>query len=129
MEHRHISLRVTTARHSERSPEVEVNNRLRRHHPGHHYVLSPLNEFHVDRPNGRRLCLIAEVVGPSILEVKSAAEHGMLPIEAAQNITAQLALGLSYVHSYSVVHGGQISPMHRLLIRSRKRSLTLLMPR
>ena len=50
--------------------------------------------------------MVSEVARLSILEVKEAAEHGMLPIEAAQNITAQLALGLSYVHACGVIHGG-----------------------
>ena len=76
------------------------------HHPGRPFVLSPLNEFYINGPNGRHLCLVSEVAGPSILEVKEAAEHGMLPIEAAQNITTQLALGLSYVHACGVIHGG-----------------------
>lgn len=108
VENRYVSLKVITARHSKLSPEVDVRNRLRcgdRHHPGHPFVLSPLNEFYIDGPNGRHLCLVSELAGPSILEVKMAAEHGMLSIEAAQNITAQLALGLSYVHSCGVIHG------------------------
>ena len=109
VEDRYVSLKVITARQSELSPEVDVRNRLRCgdwHHPGRPFVLSPLNEFYIDGPNGRHLCLVSEVAGPSILDVKTAAEHGMLPIEAAQNITAQLALGLSYVHSCGVIHGG-----------------------
>ena len=109
VEKRYVSLKVTTARYSELSPEAKIRNCLRfgdLHHPGRPFVLSPLHEFYIDGPNGRHLCLVSEVAGPSILEVKEAAEHGMLPIEAAQNITAQLALGLSYVHSCGVIHGG-----------------------
>ena len=109
VEDRYVSLKVTTARHSELSPEAKIRNRLRcgdLHHPGRPFVLSPLNEFYVDGPNGRHLCLLSEVAGPSILEVEEAAEHGILPIEAARNITAQLALGMSYVHSCGVIHGG-----------------------
>lgn len=131
VENRYVSLKVIIARHSERSKEVDVRDRLRcgdQHHPGRPYVLSPLNEFHISGPNGRHLCLVNEVAGPSILDVKSAAEHSMLPIEAAQNVTAQLALGLSYVHSCGIVHGGQKSPMHRLSTRPSKRSFTLLTP-
>ncbi len=110
MQNRYVSLKVITARHSEPSPEVDVRKRLRRgdrHHPGRSFVLSPLNEFHISGPNGRHLCLVSELAGPSISDVKTAAEHGMLPIEAAQKITAQLALGLSYVHSCGIIHGGQ----------------------
>ena len=123
VENRYVSLKVITAERSERSIEVDVRNRLRcgdQHHPGRPFVLSPLDEFHVSGPNGRYLCLISEVTGPSILEVKSAGEHGMLPIETAQNVTVQLALGLSYIHSCGIVHRGQKSSMHRLSTRSSK---------
>ncbi len=109
MQNRYVSLKVITARYSEPSPEVDVRKRLRcgdRHHPGRSFVLSPLNEFHISGPNGRHLCLVSELAGPSISEVKTAAERGVLPIEAAQKIIAQLALGLSYVHSCGIIHGG-----------------------
>lgn len=109
VENRYVSLKVTTAKHLELSPEAKIRNRLRcgdLHHPGRPFVLSPLHGFYIDGPNGRHLCLVSEVAEPSIFEVKEAADYGMLPIEAAQNITAQLALGLSYVHSCGVIHGG-----------------------
>ena len=110
VENRYVSLKVLTARHSELSREVDIRKRLRcgdPNHPGRPLVLSPLTEFWIDGPNGQHLCPVSEVVGPNILEVKNAAEHGMLPIEAAQDITAQLALGLSYIHSCGIIHGGQ----------------------
>ena len=109
VQNRYVSIKVLTARHSEQSREVDIRRRLHcgdRHHPGRPFVLSPLTEFYIDGPNGRHLCLVSEVVGPSIWDVKNATEHDMLPIEDAQDITAQLALGLSYIHSCGIVHGG-----------------------
>ena len=109
IDNRYVSLKVLTARHSELSREIDIRNRLRcgdPHHLGRQFILSPLTELWIDGPNGHHLCLVSEVVGPSILEVKNAAEHGMLPIEAAQNIIAQLALRLSYLHSCGTVYGG-----------------------
>ena len=109
VENRYVSLKVIAASHSKMSPETDVRNRLSRgdrHHPGRRFVLSSLDEFYIDGPNGRHLCLVSEVAGPSILDVRSAAGHELLSIETAQNITAQLALGLSYIHSCGVVHNG-----------------------
>ena len=109
MENRYVSLIVLTERHSAASPEVDMKKRLGcgdRHHPGRPFILSPLIEFYIDGPDGHHLCLVSEVVGPSILEVKNAADHGMLLFEAAQDVTAQLALGLSYRHSCGILHGG-----------------------
>lgn len=48
---------------------------------------------------------MSEVVGSTIVEAKEATEHDMLPLKAARNVTAQLALGLSYIHSCGVLHG------------------------
>ena len=104
-----VSLKIITARHSDSSPEIDVRNRLScgdLHHPGRSYVLSPLNEFHITGPNGHHLCLVSELTGPSISEVKTAGEYGMLPIEAAQSITAQLALGLNRIYSYGIIYRG-----------------------
>ena len=109
IENRYVSLKVLTSRYSELSREVDIRKRLDcgdGHYPGRPFILSPLTEFYIDGPNGRHLCLVSEVVGPSILEVKNAAEYGMLPIEAAQDITAQLALGLSYIYSCGILYGG-----------------------
>lgn len=106
MENRYVSLKVTAAKHSELSPEAKIRNRLRcgdLHHPGRPFVLSPLHEVYIDGPKGRHLCLVSEVARPSIFEVKESADYSMLPVEAAQKITAQLALGLNYVHFCGVI--------------------------
>ena len=111
IERRYVSLKIIMAQESQLSLEAEIQNRLRcgdQYHPGRPFVLSLLDEFYIDGPNGRHQCLVTEVVGPSMLAVKSlAAEHDLLPVEIARKITAQLALGLAYVHSCGVIHGGQ----------------------
>ena len=69
--------------------------------------MSLLDEFSIEGPNGQHKCIVSEVVGASIFEAKEAAEYDMLPIKTARNITAQLSLGLAYIHSCGVLHGGQ----------------------
>jgi len=109
LENRYVSLKVIKANSSQSSLEAEVEKSLRcgdPHHPGRPFVLSRLDEFYIDGPNGHHRCLVTEVVGPSILDVKEATEHGLLSIDTARKITAQLALGLAYIHSCGIVHGG-----------------------
>lgn len=108
-ENRYVSLKVVTAAASELSSEAKIRHHLRQgnpFHPGRKFVLSLLDDFWIDGPNGRHQCLVSEVVGSTIVEAKEATEHGVLPLKAARKITAQLALGLSYIHSCGVLHGG-----------------------
>lgn len=106
---RFVALKFITASRSKLNSEVQIRNRLRcgnMRHPGRSFVLSPLDEFYVDGPNGRHECLVNEVTGPAISEVKEGTKHELLPVEIAKKFTAQLAFGLAYVHSCGLVHGG-----------------------
>ena len=109
IENRYVSLKVITAAASGSSQEAKIRHRLRQgnlDHPGYQFVLPLLDDFWIDGPNGQHQCLVSEVVGSGIAEEKEAAEDGMLSRETARNITAQLALGLSYIHSRGILHGG-----------------------
>lgn len=107
---RYVSLKILKAQNSKSCSEATIRALLRegnQNHPGHSYVLTLLDEFHCDGPNGRHQCLVSDVTGPSVMEVKEATEGEMLSVETAQNITAQLALGLTFIHSCGIVHGGK----------------------
>ena len=45
------------------------------------------------------------VTGPIISEVREIKENEMFSIEAARNMIAQLASGLTFIHLCNVVHG------------------------
>ena len=52
----------------------------RRDHPGYNHVLRMLEEFHVDGPNGRHICIVSDVVGPNaayIAEAIRTADQGL----------------------------------------------------
>ncbi len=109
IDNRYVSLKVVTAAASKLNSEAKIIHRLRQgnaDHPGRNFVLSSLDEFSIEGPNGRHQCLVSDVVGSSITEAKEATEHGMLPVKTARGIAAQLALGLAYIHSCDVRHGG-----------------------
>ena len=111
---RYVSLKIIAAAVSELSLEKKIRHHLRQgklNHPGHNFVLTLLDDFWIDGPNGQHQCLVSEVVGSHIKEAKEVAEHEVLPLKTACSITAQLALGLSYIHSHGILHGGQRFPI------------------
>lgn len=124
-EERYVSLKVITAAASMSSSEAKIRDHLRRSnldHPDRSFVSSLLDDFWIDGPNGRHQCLVNELVGSTLLEAKEASKTGMLPLEVGRAITPQLALGLDYIHSHGILHGGQslfsslqISPVLDLL--------------
>lgn len=108
-ENRYVSLKVIAAAASASSSEVKIRHHLRKsslEHPGRKYVLALLDDFWIDGPNGRHQCLVSEVVGSTIVEAKKIDVHEMLPLETARAITPQLVLGLDYIHSHGILHGG-----------------------
>ena len=109
MKSRYVSLKVITAASSGSNPEAKISHHLREgnlNHPGRDVVSDLLDDFWFDGPNGRHLCLVGEVLGSSIVEAKEESTHSLFPLKTARNITAQLALGLSYIHSCGVLHRG-----------------------
>jgi len=113
LKNRYVALKVITAEVSELTSEAKIRRHLHRanpSHPGYSFILSLLDEFLIDGPNGRHLCLVSEVAGASIGRFKEATRLHMLPIQTARDVTPQLALGLAYIHSCGILHGGLFSP-------------------
>ncbi|PWY94617.1 SR protein-specific kinase Dsk1 [Aspergillus sclerotioniger CBS 115572] len=105
---RYVALKVLDAASSENHSESKILRHLRSgkvDHPGRAYVSSLLDEFTIDGPNGRHLCIVSEAAGCSIAQSKDASLTWMFPVNVARAITAQLLMGLDYIHSSGVVHG------------------------
>ena len=104
-----MSLKVTTAAASESNSEVKISHHLcggNLDHPQRNIISELLDNFWIDGPNGRHLCLVDEVFGSSIAEAKEESKTMLLPLKTARNVAAQLSLGLSYIHSRGILHGG-----------------------
>ena len=109
IEDRYVSLKIITAAASKLNLEAKIRHRLRQgnvDHPGQSFILSLLDEFSIDGPNGRHRCTVSEVVGTNIADAKEMYESEMLPLETARKITAQITSGVAYIHSCGIVHGG-----------------------
>ena len=74
---------------------------------GGEFVVSLLDEFEVQGPNGLHRCVVTELLGPTVKAIKSCSENaGLLPLEIGRRIIVQCAKGLAFLHSHGIVHGG-----------------------
>ena len=108
---RYVALKVVVAETSMNSSE----SRILRHlfldsggdHSGKQFITCILNEFYIDGPNGRHLCLVSEPARCSVADSKEASLKWMFPLEIARAIAAQSILGLQAIHARGVIHGGK----------------------
>ena len=76
-------------------------------HPEREYVSSLLDEFVINGPNGRHLCFVSEAAGYSVAQSKETSLTWKFPPNVARAVSAQVILGLNYIHSCGVVHAGK----------------------
>jgi serine/threonine-protein kinase SRPK3 len=109
---RYVVLKILAARLSRDCPEVEILRRLRssKESVGKAFVMSMLDHFWIDGPNGHHLCVVSEVGGPSIKQFNECpgltSGSRRLRGEVARKVALQATEGLAYIHSTGTVHGG-----------------------
>lgn len=109
---RYVALKILAARVSRDCPEVDILRRLKlgSEMKGKAYVMSMLDHFWIDGPNGKHLCVVSEVAGPSIKQFNDCPGQSSgsrrLRAAIARNVALQVTEGLSYIHSTGTVHGG-----------------------
>ena len=86
-----------------------LKNTERGDHPGYKHVLRMLDEFYVNGPNGRHMCIVSDVLGPNASDVADAYTNHRPSGQVARSISRQLLLAVDYLHQAGVVHGGKIS--------------------
>jgi serine/threonine-protein kinase SRPK3 len=120
LESRYVALKILMASASQKSHESDILRKLgarKVDHPGRPFVLSLLDNFCFQGPNGRHLCVVTEFAGCSVAQSKEAGLTWKFPLVAARSIAAQTLLGLSYIHSCNIVHGGKSSKERMPLLR------------
>jgi serine/threonine-protein kinase SRPK3 len=109
---RYVALKILAARLSRDCPEVEMLRRIKEapDHGGKPYVMYMLDHFWINGPNGKHLCVVSQVGGPSIKRFNDCPgqSSGTRRLRAlvARKVALQVTVGLAYIHSTGIVHGG-----------------------
>lgn len=111
IEGEYVALKIFTAEASKTTNEHNIRAHLvsksNPQHPGHAFIASSFGWFNFTGPNGYHLCLVDEVVGCNLGKCKQLGlPTWTFPIKASRAILAQVILGLSYLHSLGICHGG-----------------------
>lgn len=105
---------------------------------GNAYIVTLLDEFYIEGPNGRHRCLVMELLGPSLDSVindcnfvplgQPATSEHRLDSDVILRVSKQLLSTLVTLHERGIAHGGKtLSPSTRavfILFVSKGRSLT-----
>lgn len=103
-ENRHVALKVVrSATHYTETAvdEIKLCQKIATAdptHPGHAHVVSLLDQFEHEGPNGKHVCMVFEVLGENLLGLIKRHEHKGIPIAVVKQITRQILLGLDYLH-------------------------------
>ncbi len=102
-ESRYVALKVVAADYSETYEELPAIATLLEQFPD--LFLAELERFHVDSPNGRHLCQIFPVLGPTLHPLTDVF-HRLYP-EIALDWCRQLVHAVEVMHSHGLCHGGE----------------------
>ena len=106
----YVAVKIIVAEASKTSSESQILRHLSNSLPnpgGKRYFGPLLDEFNIDGPNGRHLCLVSEPARCSVADSKEASMNWMFPMTIARAVAAQAILGLDDLHNSGVVHGGR----------------------
>lgn len=114
-----VAMKIIVSEYSKETlgTEIKALNQLAlgsKSHPGRSYVPCLLDQFNITGPNGEHRCLITKAAGGSVSHAKDECPPYKLSSDVARAISAQALLGLDYIHSCGVVHGGKLGIKHSL---------------
>jgi serine/threonine-protein kinase SRPK3 len=111
---RYVALKIIAASVEQGCKELGVLRTLmkrRTSHPRRNNVLSLLDSFTIEGPNGRHICLVLQVAGPRITSLGyspgAVAGSRRLKSELALKVVKQTVQALDFVHSQGFCHGGR----------------------
>lgn len=110
---KHVAIKINAATDSIFSNERRMLHVLKEHRrskpcvKGGDYVSKLLDDFTIDGPNGRHVCLVSEPEGCSVADSKEGGDGWLFPLHIARAIAARVIMGLSFVHDAGIVHGGR----------------------
>lgn len=84
-------------------------------HPFRKFVCGILDNFAVESPNGRHVCMVQHCHGENLLQLIVRGEHKGLPEKNVKLITKQMLQGLHYLHSVCGIIHTDIKPENILI--------------
>jgi serine/threonine-protein kinase SRPK3 len=115
---RYVAVKIATA--SSNNHEAAILRRLQaghrfhdgadRKHPGSQFIIALLDEFQVTGPNGSHCCIVTELLGPTIRDVKNCISlpgWAALPVLIGRRFAVQAANAVAFLHSQGIVHAGR----------------------
>jgi serine/threonine-protein kinase SRPK3 len=106
-----VAIKIVAARRTDVEQEIECLRHLQNgpaDHPGKRYILCLHDDFSLDGPNGIHRCIVLRPAGCDLRACKSPGKKGFTA-ECARAIAARTLLGLAYMHSRGVIHGGKLA--------------------
>jgi serine/threonine-protein kinase SRPK3 len=115
---RYVALKIILADALSDCSELEIFQKLgvalgeERKAEGGRYIGGLLDSFAISGPNGTHLCLVSELMGPSIDALGDCCgkvgDRRRLQANFTRKIARQVVLGLKFLHSKQVCHGGAL---------------------
>lgn len=73
---------------------------------GYQHLCHLLDDFMVEGPHGAHICLVTELMGPTLLDIFRGVP-GAMPLPLVKRISRHILLALQYMHECNTVHTGQ----------------------
>lgn len=110
-----VALKIITAEASSRCVELKILRHLNESsidHPGRSHIISVLDHFNVQGPNGSHACLVSQLAGPSVTQICDSpgqvAGSRRLRGALARRLAKQVTQAIGYLHFVGIVHGGSV---------------------
>jgi len=111
---RYVALKIIVASIRQNFKELGFLQKLAKEptsHPDQDCVVSLLDNFTIEGPNGRHVCLVLQISGPSITSLNyspgAVARSRRLRAQLALRVAKQTVQALDFVHSQGFCHGGE----------------------
>ncbi|KIW54816.1 hypothetical protein PV05_07150 [Exophiala xenobiotica] len=103
-EERYIALKILTSDGSGRTRELQIHQFLAQQQLDFEsaHVAPLLDHFSISGPNGTHLCLVFEVLGPSIASLRGYASETKIEPHIARKLARQVAEGVAHLHATKV---------------------------
>jgi len=84
--------------------ELEVMRRIRdvsktSSHPGRHHIMEFIDDFEIDSPSGKHVCMVFGCLGPTLQEQMAKADQKRLSCKVAKQISRQLLEAMDFLHN------------------------------